>query len=256
MELSPDDIRHRKFPVRRRGYDTAAVDAFLGQIAQSVDDADSIDAFETAGREIAHILRATHEEATRLRATANAEAEAILSQAEVEAERIHAQARDERTKTKELLVRSRQRVAEVEAEAEERAATIVGSAEEQARARVADVLRSGRERLEALVTDEQHARRRLMEAHADLQAVIHRVAEPRPVIDLTAPTSALDLGTESGAVAGRAAGQARENPGHPPLPADPSDAMVRGAVDRAVEHSTRPGADRTDEPQDEGGSRD
>lgn len=239
MELSSDEIRHRRFPVRRRGYDAAAVDEFLERIAAALDSSDSDDAFETAGREIAHILRATHEEAARLRAAASAEAEAILSQAKVEAEQLHEQAGEDRAKAKELLVRSRLHVTETEAEAEERSAAIVGSAEQQAHDRVADVLRSGREQLAQLATDQQHARSRLMAAHADLQAVIHRVAEPKPLIDLTAPTTAVELDTEpaAGSPGRPAPGEGRSDPQS--LPTDPLDAMVRDAVERAVAHSTR-----------------
>ncbi len=238
MGLSPEEIRHRRFAVRRRGYDTAEVDEFLERVADAVDKDAEDDAFANAGREIAHVLRATHEEAARLRAAASAEAGSILSQAEIEAESIHTQAEEERTKAKELLVRSRQRATELESEAEEHAAMVMGAAEQQARERVADVLRSGRERIERLVTDEQQARRCLLEAHADLQAVIHRVAEPRPVIDLTDPVTAFDTDAELSAATGRDDGDL-STVRRSAVRADAPDTMVRDAVERAVAHSTR-----------------
>lgn len=215
MGLTPEEIRSREFPMRRRGYDPDQVRAYLDDIAAALGETDtppSDDAFQQAGREVAQVLRTAHEEAAKIRAAATAEGEAIRSEAELHVAQARSDADDDREKAKRLLVRSRERAEELVADAETRASTIVTNAEKQAHQRVATVIEEGRHRLAHMAREEQEAQQKLLGAQRELQAVIERITGPRAVIDLTSGEPRVDPG----------APHLARGPGHDPAPAAPS----------------------------------
>jgi DivIVA domain-containing protein len=263
VQPSPGEIRNRRFPIRRRGYDPDEVTAFLHELAAALDELEQRlaeqpeprDHFDDAGREVAEVLRAAHAESTRTRVAAHAEAEAIRAEAQLHAAEVKAEAQEDREKAKRLLVRSRTRAESLVAEAEDRAAGLAASAEAQARTRVDSLVDAGRRRLEEMRLEEQHAQRRLLDAQRDLQAVIARVAAPTPVIDLTSddarvrPAPSPRSDSEATPPTEPTDEKASPSPTPPEAPQesdeevgreDPLTAMVRKAVDRAVEASSDP----------------
>jgi hypothetical protein len=228
------------------------------------------DAFDELGRQVAGVLRAANDEASRVRADAEGEAEAIRAQARVQAEALRAEAEQDRDEAKRLLVRARERADQTVAEGEHRANQVVADAEHQARSRVEAVLDTGRARLERLAVEERMSRDRLLEAQADLQSVIQRISRPTPVIDLTRTEATIRFGMrgaqglgefDAGPVVPAMPSMERDEPHrfaadaaadvddreppadpddrHATRRADPLTTMVRSAVDRAVASAGR-----------------
>ena len=95
-----DDIANRSFPVVMRGYDRAAVDAFVQEVAQVVQDLESRQSQEAVvqralaevGEETSSILQRAHETADEIAARSRAQAEGRIQRAEREAELMRRQA--------------------------------------------------------------------------------------------------------------------------------------------------------------------
>ena len=95
-----DDIANRSFPVVMRGYDRAAVDAFVQEVAQLVDDLESRQSQEAVvqralaevGEETTSILQRAHETADEIAARSRSQAEGRLQRAEREADLVRQQA--------------------------------------------------------------------------------------------------------------------------------------------------------------------
>src|SRR3954465_1515421 len=91
---SADEIQNRTFPVAMRGYDRAAVDAFLQEVVHLIHDLESPQSQETVvqraiaevGEETAGILQRAHETAEEIAARSRAQAEGRIQRAEREAE--------------------------------------------------------------------------------------------------------------------------------------------------------------------------
>jgi hypothetical protein len=214
------------------------------------------DDFESAGRRFAAMLRAVGAEADRTREAATVDAQAIRADALARATELHAEAEADRAEAKQLLLRAQERAEQLVLDTGQRIAEAIQDAEQQARTRVGAVLDAGRQRLALLAQEEQAARRRLVEAQADLQEVIDRIAEQQPIIDLTIPEPTVRFGLASApAVVGSSPGEPRRRrkSDRVPTTGTESDAvsvtdslttMVRGAVDRAldtaVEHDRGP----------------
>src|ERR671914_1197549 len=89
-----DQIRDRGFPVVRRGYDRAAVDAFVDEVvaivteleAGQTDDSAVQRRLQEVGEETAGILQRAHETADEIAARSRAQADGRLQRAEREAE--------------------------------------------------------------------------------------------------------------------------------------------------------------------------
>ena len=89
-----DELADRTFPVVMRGYDRAAVDAFVEEVAELVGDLESRQSRETVvqraieevGEETAGILQRAHETADEIAARSRAQAEGRIQRAEREAE--------------------------------------------------------------------------------------------------------------------------------------------------------------------------
>ena len=95
-----DEIGERSFPVVMRGYDRAAVDAFVQEVRELVADLESRQSQETVvqralaevGEETSGILQRAHETADEIAARSRAQAEGRIQRAEREAELVRRQA--------------------------------------------------------------------------------------------------------------------------------------------------------------------
>ena len=95
-----DEIANRTFPVAMRGYDRAAVDAFLQEVVQIITDLESRQTQDTVvqraiaevGEETASILQRAHETAEEIAARSRAQAEGRIQRAEREAELLRQEA--------------------------------------------------------------------------------------------------------------------------------------------------------------------
>jgi cell division initiation protein len=95
-----DEIANRTFPVAMRGYDRAAVDAFLEEVVQIITDLESRQTQDTVvqraiaevGEETAGILQRAHETAEEIAARSRAQAEGRIQRAEREAELLRQEA--------------------------------------------------------------------------------------------------------------------------------------------------------------------
>jgi DivIVA domain-containing protein len=95
-----DQITNRSFPVVMRGYDRAAVDAFVQEVLEIVSDLESRQSQESVvqralaevGEETTSILQRAHETADEIAARSRAQAEGRIQRAEREAELVRRQA--------------------------------------------------------------------------------------------------------------------------------------------------------------------
>jgi DivIVA domain-containing protein len=95
-----DELADRTFPVVMRGYDRAAVDAYVQEVAKIVGDLESRQSQETVvqraieevGEETASILQRAHETADEIAARSRAQAEGRIQRAEREAELLRQEA--------------------------------------------------------------------------------------------------------------------------------------------------------------------
>lgn len=95
-----DEIRDRTFPLVMRGYDRAAVDAFVDEVvaivasleAGQTDDSAVQRKLEEVGEETAGILQRAHETADEIAARSRAQADGRMQRAEREAQLIRQQA--------------------------------------------------------------------------------------------------------------------------------------------------------------------
>jgi cell division initiation protein len=97
-----DGIAGREFPIVMRGYDRAAVDAFVREVVQLVEELETGGSHEAAvqrkleevGEETAGILQRAHETADEIAARSRAQAEGRIQRAEREAELTRRQAEE------------------------------------------------------------------------------------------------------------------------------------------------------------------
>src|SRR3954447_22097496 len=95
-----DEIATRTFPVAMRGYDRAAVDAFLQEVVQLIQDLESRQSQESVvqraiaevGEQTSSILQRAHETAEEVAARSRAQAEGRIQRAEREAEMVRREA--------------------------------------------------------------------------------------------------------------------------------------------------------------------
>src|SRR3954470_9667245 len=95
-----DEIANRTFPVAMRGYDRAAVDAFLQEVVELITDLEGRQTQDTVvqraiaevGEETAGILQRAHETAEEIAARSRAQAEGRIQRAEREAELLRQEA--------------------------------------------------------------------------------------------------------------------------------------------------------------------
>jgi cell division initiation protein len=95
-----DELNNRTFPVAMRGYDRAAVDAFVQEVVQAITDLEARQSQESVvqraiaevGEETASILQRAHETAEEIAARSRAQAEGRIQRAEREAELLRQEA--------------------------------------------------------------------------------------------------------------------------------------------------------------------
>jgi cell division initiation protein len=95
-----DQIAERSFPVVMRGYDRAAVDAFVQEVVQLIQELETRQSQESVvqralaevGEETTSILQRAHETADEIAARSRAQAEGRIQRAEREAELVRRQA--------------------------------------------------------------------------------------------------------------------------------------------------------------------
>jgi DivIVA domain-containing protein len=95
-----DEIGERSFPIVMRGYDRAAVDAFVQEVRELIAELESRQSQETVvqralaevGEETTSILQRAHETADEIAARSRAQAEGRIQRAEREAELVRRQA--------------------------------------------------------------------------------------------------------------------------------------------------------------------
>jgi cell division initiation protein len=95
-----EEISNRSFPVVMRGYDRAAVDAFVEEVTRIVSDLEARQSQESAiqraieelGEETASILQRAHETAEEIAARSRAQAEGRIQRAEREADLLRQEA--------------------------------------------------------------------------------------------------------------------------------------------------------------------
>lgn len=175
--MTPEQIKHREFPVRLKGYDPDEVRRFLDQVAAvfRVAVADDGGQAPTRDGDLAQVLIAAHEAAEKIVADAERQAASLTAKAEDK----HARADEHACRAKQILDRAQERYAEITADcsaakqaladAHEQAAAIVAEAREDA----SDVVLS--ERAEAAAAEiearvEREARSRLDEVDAAADA--------------------------------------------------------------------------------------
>ena len=139
-----DDIADRTFPVAMRGYDRAAVDAFLQEVVQVIADLESRQSQESVvqraiaevGEETAGILQRAHETAEEIAARSRAQAEGRIQRAEREAELLRQEADSYSEKIvydTRVLWEERQRLIE---DIRQLADDVLGTADDAGRARL------------------------------------------------------------------------------------------------------------------------
>jgi DivIVA domain-containing protein len=95
-----EEISNRSFPIVMRGYDRAAVDAFVEEVTRIVSDLEARQSQESAiqraieelGEETASILQRAHETAEEIAARSRAQAEGRIQRAEREADLLRQEA--------------------------------------------------------------------------------------------------------------------------------------------------------------------
>jgi DivIVA domain-containing protein len=96
VPLDRQDIERRDFPISRRGYDTAAVDAHLRRVADEVDEVRPTPGADTlasaASDQVRAIVEAAESTSAEIRREAEEQARTIREEAETEAERARSEA--------------------------------------------------------------------------------------------------------------------------------------------------------------------
>ncbi len=260
MRLTPEHIEARRFRLAPNGYECEAVDRFLAEITEALQNqpADGVenDEFTRVGQEIAGLLRAARTSAGAVRAEADGLAASVRSRADLEAADIRKEAEAHLEQAKLVLATAQAQAEVVVQEAERQNAEALAASRAQGETEAGTLIVEAEARVEEILRTERSAQQRLLSARRDLQQAIDRLSgdPPQPVLDLTdaetpdlvgedavvvddapviAPTTGPPLGQP--AVAGHL--DTSSDPG-----TDPLLRMVKAAVGRAAEHSAeRPG---------------
>jgi DivIVA domain-containing protein len=227
----PADILGVSFPAAMRGYDRAAVDAYVERVGHALAElkvrssppAAVRHALEQAGGKVNDLLRSAHEAADEITASARKDAEETTQRARTEAADLVVSASSEADRVK---AEAEQALAQARAEAEETLARAKGEAQatvERANSEAAERRRKLEEELAGL---REQAEARMREIEADTGRIRDR---RRELLDATRATA----GELAGLVEAAAAlflparppaeqSQAAEPPDQPPAP-DSSD---------------------------------
>jgi DivIVA domain-containing protein len=170
--LTPEELQQAMFPVVKRGYDTAAVDRYLAEIAGRLHEADD---FQRAGDEVAAALRGfqgvladmrdeAEERALRVRTEAEQEAFRVRTEAEQLAVTMRNDAEQEANRTRTTAAEAAERVrVDAEREREE----LMAHAQSEVRSMLEDarVEREEAKKLAAAVDETVEAKHREFEEY-------------------------------------------------------------------------------------------
>jgi DivIVA domain-containing protein len=197
------------FPLSVRGYDRAAVDAYVTRVQQLIagleltrsPQAAVTQALEQVGEQTKGILAQAGETAERISAAARQEAEESGARAQREADEIVAHAKAEAA---DLLARSRAEAEATIGQARSEAATNLQRAQDE----VAALRQEAEARVRELEADAEtihHERSRLL---ADMHEITARVEEVATAADARFPASEASPGAEHATSESRGAGEA------------------------------------------------
>jgi DivIVA domain-containing protein len=167
--MEPEDIEGREFFMGLRGYDREEVDAFLGQVAAELRQAqaeiaalrtrvDGGDPYGQVGIDVTAILRTANETAEAIVTNAHEEAAGIRGRAEAAAEQVRGSAEEH--------------AARILGEAEARVPAIEEAAERAGRDRAGQVVDELVTRAEEAARQRDAARARLLELSDELQLAL------------------------------------------------------------------------------------
>jgi DivIVA domain-containing protein len=249
VALTPEEIEGREFPVVSRGYDAAAVDQFLRDVAASYryrmldvpptappegpgeapSAPEAPNSLARVGQEVAEILRAASKLADTVRNEAETDAAAIRARAELDAADARQAAERDREQAKRLLVRAQEQADAILAEAEEQALSRLTEAQEDARRQSEQAGERAQRQAEQLARAESEAVERLAAVRASLDSAINDLTNdaPGPVLDLTSDEALIKIGGGEPGRAGPGVETRR----------DPVTHMIRSAVQRAKDHA-------------------
>jgi DivIVA domain-containing protein len=256
VALTPDDIEGRQFPVTDRGYDAAAVDQFLREVAASYryemldvappeapDDRSDAPAppggesLDRVGQDVADILRAAGQLADTVRTEAETDAASIRARADRDAADARQEAERDRGQAKRLLVRAQEQAEAIVSEAEEEARSRIAQVEDEVRRQTEQALERAHQQADQIARAERDAVDRLAAVRASVDESIKDLTEDpsRPVVDLTSDDALIKIG-----------GGEPPASSHGGLEGDPEIHLVRSAVKRARDHA-RAGIDRLEQ---------
>jgi DivIVA domain-containing protein len=167
--MTPEQIKHREFPVRLKGYDPDEVRRFLDQVAAvfRVAVADEGGQAPTGDSDLAKVLAAAHEAAEKIVLDAERQAAALVAKAEDK----HARADEHAARAKQILERAQERYATISADCNEAKQTLA-----DAESRAADIVAAAQEDASKVVLTE-----RAEQAAIDIEARVE--AETRARLD-------------------------------------------------------------------------
>lgn len=176
MDLSPESLRQTVFPVTKSGYDQAAVDSFIGQVADALAaaaPAGSGSAGAVADR-MSELLRGAEETAAALKEEAEAGAEAVREKATSEAAALRTAAESEATglraateaETADLRAQAARQASEVAAAADAAAEAVLDRARESLRAATAELQGGDGSNRESITPASEEARKNIAETMA------------------------------------------------------------------------------------------
>jgi DivIVA domain-containing protein len=265
MRLTPDEIKARRFRLAPNGYECEAVDRFLAEIIESLEDQPldivEADEFGRVGQEIAAVLRSARDSAGAMRAEAEGLAASMRSRAELEAADVRKQAEAEAEAAKQMLIDAQNQAEAIIRDAEQQASATLAEATEQARGRAQQITARADRQAEQVRRGERAAHQRLLAARTDLQHAIDRLGgtDEQPVLDLTTapphvrtggihieapsagtgepPRRAVHVKVDAPGLGAAERADGADRATDPGASGDPLLRMVRAAVGRAAEHS-------------------
>ena len=238
MAITPDEIETKVFPLVRRGYEPAAVDDFLKDVATTLAQAqgglatppvpeaeatapepvaepaaepDAVtvrgpDDFGQLGEEVAAILRQAHESVAQLRHRAEADAALIRQNAQREAQELTRRADADRQAAAIELEAARHESDRILADVQRQADGAAAAAAALARQRTQEVIEAARAEARGAVTVQRNVRGRLQDTREHIDLALDRLVEEDTdlfaTIDLTDAALAVaavdDLGPDRG----------------------------------------------------------
>jgi DivIVA domain-containing protein len=176
VAITPEQVKNQEFPIRLKGYDPELVRSFLAEVAQgyraTIRDQGAQWALANISDDLAAVLRAAHDAADRVVAIAETEAAEARTRAEAEAKGIIADAESYATKAREEADAEARRALQVLKRAQGEASSVTRDAEE-----AKQLLDDAREQAACIVSSAQVEARKAIEAVVPDQEIARRIAE-------------------------------------------------------------------------------